>query len=337
MTESQGTAGTDGGYPVRARWRSAIKPVVRSAIGVGIIAILVWKSDLEAIRRVLAQSESLYIALAVILMVGVLVVAGLRWNVFLRSLSIGLQQRAAIRLTFVGAFFNAFLPTGVGGDAYKAMRVRSQDASLSTTLASVLLDRISGIVSLAGIGLVAAALRIGAGDSEPVAAIAALVSGGAIVAASVLILFGARLVGEGTATWFGIRTRLRKIADGLGEAGRDPTALRWGILGGVAAQVFGIGAHLALARAVSLDLPIAALTLGVVLATIAASVPVTINGLGIRESVWVWILGTYGLGSGRALAFALLVLAMSLASSAIGGIVYAIMGGDVSPTTRGVA
>jgi hypothetical protein len=49
--------------------------------------------------------------------------------------------------------------------------------------------------------------------------------------------------------------------------------------------------------------------------------------------VWVWALGVYGVGDGAALAFALLVLAMNLASSAIGGIVYAIAGGNVKPPT----
>jgi hypothetical protein len=47
------------------------------------------------------------------------------------------------------------------------------------------------------------------------------------------------------------------------------------------------------------------------------------------QAAYVWCLGTYGVGHDRALAFALLVLAVTLASSAMGGIVYAVAGRQV--------
>ena len=55
--------------------------------------------------------------------------------------------------------------------------------------------------------------------------------------------------------------------------------------------------------------------------------PLTINGLGFREAIAVWCLAAYGVGHDEALAFALLVLAVTLASSAVGGIVYVVARG----------
>jgi uncharacterized membrane protein YbhN (UPF0104 family) len=109
--------------------------------------------------------------------------------------------------------------------------------------------------------------------------------------------------------------------------------VRWGILWGVVTQVLAVAAHLALARALSFRVPLAALTLGLVIATVAATAPVTINGLGFREGAWVWMLGLYGVDADRALAYALLILAMFLATSVIGGVVYAVAGGEVTATT----
>jgi uncharacterized membrane protein YbhN (UPF0104 family) len=307
-------------------------------VGVGIIALLVLRTDVSAIGEAIADADAIWIGLALALLLGSLAVSAFRWEVFLRSLDVELAPGPTMRLTFVGAFFNAFLPTGVGGDAYKAMRVRGPGVPLSKTLASVLLDRIAGIVCLAAMGLVAVIVRLAAGDLGAVIPVAALISLGVLAAAAVLVVFGERLVRTGRNTWFGLRPRLQRTARALTEAGTHPRSMRWGILWGIATQVLAIAGHLSLARALSLQVPLAVLTLGVLIATVAATAPVTINGLGFREGAWVWVLGLYGVGGVSALAFALLILAIFLATSAIGGVVYAVAGGGVTAaTTRGEA
>ncbi|MGA9161924.1 MAG: lysylphosphatidylglycerol synthase domain-containing protein, partial [Actinomycetota bacterium] len=73
-----------------------------------------------------------------------------------------------------------------------------------------------------------------------------------------------------------------------------------------------------------LSLPAAALP-GIVLVTSLMTIlPLTINGLGFREAATVWCLAAYGIGRDEALAFGLLVLAVTLASSVVGGIVYVV-------------
>ena len=65
------------------------------------------------------------------------------------------------------------------------------------------------------------------------------------------------------------------------------------------------------------------------IATLTTALPFSVNGLGFREAAYVWCLASYGIGHDRALAFALLVLTVTLASSVVGGIVYALAGGEV--------
>lgn len=333
MTETQGISDTEGGYPVGPRSRSVLKPLLRTLVGVGIIVLLVARTDVGAIAEAIAGADAAWIGLALSLLMASLAVAALRWEVFLRSLDVELAPGPTMRLTFVGAFFNAFLPTGVGGDAYKAVRVRGPGVPLSKTLASVLLDRIVGIVCLAGMGLAAVIVRLAAGDTGAAVPVSALISLGVLAAAGILIAFGERILRTGRKTWFGLRPRLQRTARALTEAGTHPRSVRWGILWGIATQALAIAGHVALARGLSLQVPVAVLTLGVLIATVAATAPVTINGLGFREGAWVWVLGLYGVGNVSALAYALLILAIFLATSVIGGVVYAIAGGSVTATT----
>jgi hypothetical protein len=105
--------------------------------------------------------------------------------------------------------------------------------------------------------------------------------------------------------------------------------MRRSLILGLVSQGLGIAAHVALARALNLEIPLAVISLGLLTATVASAVPLTVNGLGIREAVWVWGLGLYGVGRAEALAYALLILGVSLATSAVGGVIYAVAGGQV--------
>ena len=334
MTDSQGISGTEGGYPVGPRGRSVLKPLLRTVVGVGTIAFLVARSDLGALGEAISDANATWILLAFALMLSVLAVSAFRWEVFLRSLDIELAAGPTMRLTFVGGFFNAFLPTGVGGDAYKAMRVRGPDVPLSKTLASVLLDRIVGLVSMAALALLAVVVRLIEVDSRSaVPLVAALVSLAILVAAGVLVILGERIARIGRSEWFGLRPRVGRTAAAIREAGTHPSSVRWGVLWGIVSQVLGVAGHVALARALDLDVSITVVTMGLLIAAVAATAPITINGLGFREGAWVWVLGAYGVGDSTALAYALLILAIFLATSVVGGIVYAVAGGEVKAVT----
>jgi hypothetical protein len=191
----------------------------------------------------------------------------------------------------------------------------------------------AGVVGLAILGLTAVAARLAVGDDSWVVFVAGLVGVAAVAVTALIIGLGARLVGSGPSTWLGIRPSLRRVLETM-TVGRDPGAIRRAAMAGVAAQTLILGSHTASAGALDLAVPFPVLATGLLIATIAAAIPVTINGLGVREAVWVWSLGVYGLGSSEALAFALLVLGVYLATSAIGGIVYLVGGGEIRASPR---
>ena len=93
-------------------------------------------------------------------------------------------------------------------------------------------------------------------------------------------------------------------------------------------------ANVLLVVALGLSVPVGALAGIVVIATVAAVIPLSINGLGFREGAYVWSFAAYGVGHNRGLAFALLMLGLVIATSAVGGIVYMLGGARVdSPRT----
>jgi uncharacterized protein (TIRG00374 family) len=290
--------------------------------------VLLARADVRALASAIAHAKAGDVALAfAVLLVG-LVVNAFRWQLFLRPLGLELPVSALVRLTFVGTFFNAFLPTGFGGDAYKSFRLRGQAASMAPPLATVVLDRLAGLAGLALLGLVGAVVRLGAGDRGKVTVAAAMLAL-AVLSASALALWSAPRWSskrEGTSR---VAARFRIFVQAFATAGREPQAVRSGTVVGLVSAILLVVVNALLAKSLGISLPAAVLPGIVLIALLTTVLPLSINGLGFREAAYVWCLGAYGIGDNRALAFALLVLAVTLASSAFGGIVYAVAGGEV--------
>lgn len=75
------------------------------------------------------------------------VIVALRWWLLLRSQSIFIDFFAAVRLHFLGLFYNNFMPSSVGGDLVRAWYVtRHTDKRFEAAL-SVFVDRVIGLLS----------------------------------------------------------------------------------------------------------------------------------------------------------------------------------------------
>jgi uncharacterized membrane protein YbhN (UPF0104 family) len=77
------------------------------------------------------------------------IVGALRLNIYQRHAAIHLSERDNLRLYYAGMFLNVFLPGGIGGDAYKILILhRSHALPLRTVVTTTLADRVSGILAL---------------------------------------------------------------------------------------------------------------------------------------------------------------------------------------------
>jgi glycosyltransferase 2 family protein len=331
--------------PVPTPKRGLLKIGIRVAVGAGVLAFLLAKADVGKLWDTLRAANVGYLVAALGAIFVGLFVSALRWKAYLEALELRLSYGTLFRLYFVGTFFNAFLPTGVGGDAYKAMRLGKDKDSMAPAFASVFLDRFAGIVGMAAIGLASSVYLIASGAKDrsgtySVPMISLALSAGIIGAAFLLLWGGERLLGKGRLIKHeGIGGRVRRAMRQVHAAGRHPDAAARGYLYGVIFQSLVFTYHVMLGRALGITgVPLLTFASIVVLSSLATMIPLSLNGLGFREGAYIWALGRYGVSHDKALAFALLVLALLLLSSFAGGIVYVLLGGEVhGPGRRGSA
>ncbi len=103
----------------------------------------------EQLAGVLAQRHDgrLFVLAFGLYMTGVLL-AFLRWYLLVRALGLPFRLKDAYRLGFIGMLFNFVIPGAVGGDFVKAAYLCREQGTRTGPIASVVVDRIVGLLGL---------------------------------------------------------------------------------------------------------------------------------------------------------------------------------------------
>lgn len=318
--------------PNRRGARATVGVLVRIVLGAAILAFVVRRADPGAatLRWDARASAGLGAAVALVALAQVLSAA--RWRLVLGP-DDAPPFRRLLRLYLVGQFFSLFLPTSVGGDAVRAVAVSRGARRPAWAVSSVVFERFLGLLALLamlGIGGWAApgVFRASAGSAD----LGMELGGGRTAIAVVLFLAvliaGARILGRSA--------RVRRIA---GEAAALWTGLaaRPAAFGAAVAASLGVqGAYVAawMALAAGLRLPVGwgEMLVFVPFVSLAAMVPVTVAGIGVREGAWALLLAPYGVAAADAVAFSLLYFFAFSLTGAAGGVVFALEGMGRAPS-----
>ncbi len=121
-----------------------------AVVTAGIICFIVWVSRGDRWSNLTSIFHQMNLGLfAAILSIFVFgqVIVGFRWWLLLRTQSIFIGLAAAVRLNFLGWFYNNFMPGSVGGDLVRAWYVTKHTEKRFEAALSVFVDRIIGLFS----------------------------------------------------------------------------------------------------------------------------------------------------------------------------------------------
>jgi uncharacterized protein (TIRG00374 family) len=225
------------------------------------------------------------------------------------------------------AFWSNILPSTIGGDAYRMLDTWRLGASRATAAAVIMLDRFLGLMALlllAGFGL---AFSTKLRETVPLLSTWLLA-----------IVFGL-----GLGVWLAHRSEstlarwaerapiapLRHVAGAL--HGLRAALMRFShrrrevsisVALSIALQLNVVLHFILLAYGLDLPVPKPAFLAIVPITILVMMVPVTVNGIGIRENVFAFFLGLFQVPVASAIAFAWLAYGLQLLFAVLGGIVY---------------
>lgn len=278
----------------------------------------------------LTSASPLWLVFAFITLILGKIITSYRWQVLLKAQDIEIPLRFLIGSVFVGQFFNSFLPTTIGGDAMRAYDTAAFSKDSTKSVVSVFADRMIGVFALAILAIFALIIGFASGQDVsfyviPVLLVFFLCSIG------MLLIFNARLhkIMDQLLKF----VHLDKAAAKLEEAHISfnilrsvPRVLLIAFLASLLLQINVILFYYFIG--VSLDLGVSFLYFALIVpvALVVLLVPFSINGIGIREGIFVYLLTGLGVENKDAIALSWISFGLMLTQGIIGGIIFALRG-----------
>jgi uncharacterized protein (TIRG00374 family) len=306
------------------------RTLLRATLGIGISLVAIWillrSVDVGAALEVLSDANPAWIGLMAVTAFVDVAARAARWRWLLIPIKV-VRYLRMLGYTFIGYLANNVLPARLGELVRSHAAGEGEGISRTTVLGTVVVERVVDtviVVGLAALAVVVLSVR-GVMTSAVLlgAAFVALLVLGLALAMALHRLPGADRVAAFMTRWPRIVELARRLREGLAVAGR-PGTLVGALAFSAIAWTASIGTALAAGQAVGVELTLAQATLmtaGVALVTIVPSGP---GYVGTFELTAVSILTTFGIDPDSAFALALLVHAMILAVTSIGGVISAL-------------
>ena len=287
---------------------------IRAGLGVAVVAVLLWRYDARPIFRILSRERPVYFAAVVVIYVAGQAMCAYRWQLLAALLKVHGRYREFLAYTFVGMFTNLFVPGLLAGDAARSVYLGRRHGRMGEAIASVVADRGVGLVGLFWLAAFTAIFLnfapIPSSVITPTVAVGAIAFAGFLAAPLV-----ARLIHL-------MPRPVRRAAGIVAPYLHHPLTLIPAIALSIVLQVtLAVGQYI-LAAGLGLTAPLSLFVLCVPIANVFASLPLTLNGLGIRESAYLLLFGMAGMRKEDAIALGLLWFAITMVGGLTGAIAF---------------
>lgn len=305
------------------------KPVliflIKLLVSTGLIVFFLTRIHIERFLGTLLAARFSYIALALVVYFLSQILSAGRWIVLARPLGFEEPFKEIVVYYLIGMFFNLFAPGTVGGDVSRVYYLARNDKShwekagwaVSTVPAavSVFMDRAVGMAVLVWLGAIGLLLFPEYPVPSPIRSVTFAVAVGLVVAGACVPLFRRFLPEDGHPAVVKLRFALRAYRT---QWSVIPTAIVFSFV----LHLIQAWIHMVLGWALQIDIPFSYCIIVYPLVGTFAAIPISLNGIGLREGGYLFMLGLIGINAEKAVAFGLLLFLIVAVDSLIGGILF---------------
>ena len=299
--------------------------LIRVIISLSLIILLLYmmRGKYGQLLSVFRQTSLTVFWLGFLIFIAAVSVASIRMKMIIEAQEIPVTFIEAISLTFIGYFFNNFLPTAIGGDMVKAYYLSKKTSNKIGAFASVFVDRLIGLLTMVFMAFVALLFVDNAAMDRTVRFMIYTIT--LIAAIILLFMFNRRFARMFSFLLFFLRPieeKLRKAYGTINKYREHKILMLQSFAISIVSQALFFVSLAMIAVSIGKTIPMKELFLRMPIVSMLSLLP-SINGLGLREGATVVFIGPL-IGKENAFAVSILWLAILFIVSIIGGIVYAL-------------
>jgi uncharacterized membrane protein YbhN (UPF0104 family) len=291
--------------------------VLRVAASVGLMAYALRGVPWASLRGQLDRADWRWWAAGLVTTLVVQVVAAIRWAALAKPIGFPFGLRFFIWRFFEGMFFSLCLPSSIGGDVFKAYRVGDTTQRRLLAGCTVLADRLTGVTALGvlvGTALVAAKYSL---ELPATLAVAACFLAAAVAAFWIGVGSLDRLMSIIPAP-HAARGFISQLLPYQQQPSLMTRAIGWSLI----VQMGGAISVALIARSLGVEKPLQVWFSVVPLIALAMVLPISINGVGVREGGLEMLLAPHGVPAAQAVAVGLLWLLSTIVVGLVGGVLF---------------
>jgi len=312
---------------------------IKIAISLMLVGGLLYFLDTASLRASLKEIKLSYVLLAFAMVVTNRILMPVKWNMLLRARGIHVSNFDAVRVYTMSSFLGLVLPPTVGADSIRSYYLKRAGLRLSDVVASIAIERVFGLLvllvfTIAGFAILVDLLRDGAIHTMAFAGLLTVISVGALAAVS--ISFSSRMQ---TIVGYLVdriqSSRLSKLARGAEKFLQAYQEHRhkkrilaiFCLLTGLELLLVIVRSYV-IALALGVDLSLMIFFAFLPLVTLLNRMPISFDGFGINEALFIYFLGLFGVLPEKAFLIGFVNHIIFLIGIMPGGIFYVMSGSD---------
>ena len=245
-----------------------------------------------------------------------------RWSTLTRKFPVKTNIIRLLKYYYIGNFVSFFLPTSIGGDVARIILLRRESDSLEIGSSTVIVERVLGLISI--IMLFAFSMFFGIAEIITISFLWPLLF------FIMIVFFGVWFIFYIPENWLEkllffsprINSKLHNIIQALKAYRKESILMFQGLGVSLLYQLAMIGAYYFLARSINLLIPFQHYLLIMPLVWILSLIPLSLNGLGIREGGFVYLFSLLGYPPDLLSFISILGVVLLIAQGLIGGILF---------------
>lgn len=304
------------------------KVVLKVFFSAALLVFLALEMDLRRFVEVFLSADLSLLLLAGLVQVATVFLAVGRWRVILQNFNIDIRFSPLTKITFIGHFFNLFLPSAIGGDVLRAYYLsKKKNRGMSTTLTSTVLERNAGLCALLGIGTFFSAVhRI---EVQGVSVFYFFLFFNMLYGLANVALFHSWM--HKKLTGFlkrrhleDVEAKLERVYEGLNSLRKNGSAIFASLLLSLVIQFLSVVIIWIAAQSIAIRAPFYVFLVFIPLINLTIMIPLTINGIGLRESAYYLLFSQIGLPVETSVTLSLLNFLIMILASLPGAVVYSL-------------
>ncbi len=298
--------------------------LAKLAVMAALLAMLYRNVDFAAFQAALTELRWGWLPLIYGLFLLNTIISSSKWKMLLASDGVHVPLGRLLSSYLIATFFNLFMPSSIGGDAYRVVDAGRHGGS-AKSFASVLADRLTGFLALAIWGLLFSAMGWSRLPDKRILWLPVLVFG--LMATMVFALVQRRMLVAVLRAfridrWTKLDAFIHRVLDSMAAYHGDRRLM---------AKVFGISLFFqmmaitiifCISKAMGWQVPFIYFCIFVPLITLGEALPISIFGIGVRDSLYVFFFAQGGATREQALSLALVYVLITIGYSLLGGVLF---------------